>query len=321
MTVACILTASVAWQWQWQRTLPLERVVIADSAQPMSTLLYVALEKGYFREQGLQITLQNNVSGKAALASVIDGQADIATAANTPLVTAILAGKHVYVVASMHNTDKNVSIVARKNSDITDSTSLRGKRIAFTPATDSAFFLNAYLITHQMSASDVSMVALEPPKLIDALVNGSVDAVSTWTSNRLMLQKMLLNQVVILNSPGLYTDHWNLVTKQEFARFRPATICQLLRAIIKAEAYVKQNPGDAVRIAAAHLKLDPVVLTALWPDLNFQVGLDQVLLISLESQAKIISRDHPTFPANGILDSIYIDAMQAIDPARMTVIH
>ncbi len=66
-----------------------------------SGLVVVAAANGYFRHAGLEVTLQPHASGKAALEAVFVGKADLATAADTPLVFAIVSGRPLLIVATM----------------------------------------------------------------------------------------------------------------------------------------------------------------------------------------------------------------------------
>ena len=320
IVVAFVIIGLVGWRWQYSKA-PVERVVIADSVQPMSALLYVAIEKGFFESEGLFVSLDVNPSGKASLAKMLDGKADFAMTADVPLVYAAIAGKPVSVISSIHNTDKDVSIVVRKDRGISKPPDLRGKTIAMTPGSSSAFFLETFLIVNQIPIKDVNIVNLEPPQLVEELIKGSVDAVSTWTINRIKLQKTLGEKVFAIREPGLYIEHWNIVAKQDFIKGRPETIRKLLRAFIKAETFTLQHPDDAIAITAPYLKMEPTTLKALWSDLNFQVGLDQTLLISLENQAKFILRNKPAPPATKFLDYVFPDGLQAVSPDKMTIVH
>ncbi len=70
-----------------------EPVIVAVSQQPLSAPVYIAYEEGYFRDEGLAVTLQPFWAGKDAFQSVLDGKAQIATVAETPIAFARLAGK------------------------------------------------------------------------------------------------------------------------------------------------------------------------------------------------------------------------------------
>jgi NitT/TauT family transport system substrate-binding protein len=69
-----------------------EKITIAILTTIHPTLVKIADAKGFFREEGLDVTLQPHSSGKSALQSLLDNKADFATAADTPIMFAMMNG-------------------------------------------------------------------------------------------------------------------------------------------------------------------------------------------------------------------------------------
>src|SRR5664279_5790033 len=65
---------------------PPEKITIAYSTASNAILMYIAFAKGFLAEEGLDATPQPHAFGKLALNAVLAGKADLATAADTPLV-------------------------------------------------------------------------------------------------------------------------------------------------------------------------------------------------------------------------------------------
>ena len=74
---------------------PVEKVTIAYSATTDSVLAQVAQTRGYYREEGLEVTPHMHPYGKPALREVLEGKADFATVAETPVMFAILNGEKI----------------------------------------------------------------------------------------------------------------------------------------------------------------------------------------------------------------------------------
>ncbi|MBF0539702.1 MAG: ABC transporter substrate-binding protein, partial [Nitrospirae bacterium] len=70
-----------------------KKVVIAYVNNLHSALVLVAVKKGYFKDQGLDVVLLPQYLGKTALEIVLAGNADIATVTETPIMFNILKGK------------------------------------------------------------------------------------------------------------------------------------------------------------------------------------------------------------------------------------
>ncbi|MDI6742231.1 MAG: ABC transporter substrate-binding protein, partial [Smithella sp.] len=129
---------------QHQKTSPPEKITIAYSINVNPALVYIAFAKNYFKEEGLDATAQPHPFGKPALQSVIEGKADIATVADTPIVFAVMDGKQITTLAVIQTSNKNEAIVARKDRGIAQPDDLKGKIIGVTPGTTAHFFADSF---------------------------------------------------------------------------------------------------------------------------------------------------------------------------------
>jgi ABC-type nitrate/sulfonate/bicarbonate transport system substrate-binding protein len=71
---------------------PSEKITFAYTILPDAALVQVAQLRGYYKEEGLDVTPQVHQIGKDALEAVMEGKADFATVAETPVVFKILKG-------------------------------------------------------------------------------------------------------------------------------------------------------------------------------------------------------------------------------------
>jgi ABC-type nitrate/sulfonate/bicarbonate transport system substrate-binding protein len=301
---------------------PPEKITIAYSTAFNATLVHIAFAQGFFAEEGLDATPQPHAFGKPALQALIDGNADIATAGDTPIVFAIMNGKGITILATIQTSNKNEGIVARQDRGITKPSDLKGKYIGVTPGTTGDFFADSFLLSQNIERNQVTIVDLKPEEMYAALSTGRVDAVSTWNPTLTQLLKKLGNKACIFYGETLYTETFNVVAKHNFIRDNPETIKKVLRALIKAEAFVQQNPEKTRRISADFIKTDKAILDETWDYFNFRVTLDQSLLIELENQSRwviknkwTLRRDMPNY-----LDYIYIDGLMAIRPDAVRII-
>ena len=77
-----------------------EKITIAYGTPPSTALADVAQVAGYFHQQGLEATPHFHPSGMAALNEVLEGKADIATVAETPVMFAVMKGRMIFITAS-----------------------------------------------------------------------------------------------------------------------------------------------------------------------------------------------------------------------------
>jgi len=321
IVVMTVATATGCVQEQ-KYTGPVEKVTIAEAGQPIGALLYIAFENGYFTNEGLDITLKPHTSGRDSLNSVLEGKADLATTAETPIVHTLLAGETCYTIATIGTSETNMAVVARKDKGILIPSDLKGKKVGTTSRTNAAFFLDTILILNGISPDDVEIVDLQPEETFDALVGGKVDAVSVWNPHLIRLQKELGDKVVSFYGDGIYIWTWSIVAREDFIAEKPETILKIVRALVKAEEFTRENPDEAQNIIANYLKIDRASLSELWGIFNFKTVLDQFLLVAFEDQARWAIKNNLTEATEvpNYLDYIYYDALEEVDPEAVTII-
>ena len=322
LLAAVILTGSACRQEPPPPTGPPEKITIAHPTTFNGALIPVALVKGYFTEEGLDATLQLHAFGKQALNALIEEKADLATAADTPIMFAVMNGKKITIPAVIQTSDKNTAIVARRDRGIKKPGDLKGKTIGVTLGTTSDFFTDVFLTLHGIDKKQVAIIDLKPDEMAAALDTGRVDAVSTWNPNLAQLIKMLSSSAQVFYAETLYTEVFCLTAGQDYVRRHPETIKKILRALIKAETFVKERPEESRRLVAEFIKADKAMLDEIWNIYHFRVTLDQAFLVDLEDQTRwavkqglTARRDMPNY-----LDFIYTEGLRAVQPDAVRII-
>ena len=295
---------------------PPQKITVAYTNQPQSTLVHVAVAKGYFPEEGLAVQSLLHTYGKAALQSVIENKADFATVAETPVMFSVLKGEKIFVIANIEASNMNNAVVARKDAGISDASDLRGKRIAFTPGSTSDFFLDSLLTANGLTRKEIQPVALKPEEMQDAIMTKKVDAVCTWNYPLTQISRKLGSNGITFYDREIYTETFNIAARQEFVQKNPETIKRFLRALIKAEDFVAKNPDEAQAIMSADTKIDKSLIQEVWSSFGYHVILDQTLQITLEDETRwamknkltdlTIIPDYPKF--------IHLDSLGAVKP-------
>ena len=300
---------------------PSVKVTFACTSQPQSILVHVARAKGYFLEEGLDVQAQMHTFGKAALQSLLEGKADFATVAETPVMLAVLRGERFFVIANIESSNRNNAIVARRDAGIHGPRDLKGKRIGFTPGTTSDFFLDSLLMAQGLTRKGIQPVPLKPEDMQDAILRRQVDAVSTWNYPLTLIQHALGTNGFIHYDPEIYTETFNVAASAGIVDGRPEVAHSLLRALIKAEAFVAARPAEAQAIVATASGTDPALVAAVWDAFNYRVRFDQTLLITLEDETRWAMRngltDQTTMP--DFRKHIHLETLRAVRPEAVWV--
>lgn len=306
-----------------QATLP-ENLRIALALTPDAALLHIAAAKGYFVEEGLAVTLMPVSHGKVALALLAESKADLASAADVPFVISVLKGEHLGIAAAVVSVPNEMAIVARRDRGIAAPHDLLGKRVGVTFGTNGEYFLWAFLIRHKLAPDSVTLVDIAPDKMVQELTAGTVDAVSTWEPVRSKAHAALHDIAQSFSGPDAYSATQAVIGRSEFLKARSGAIEKLMRALLKAEAFNRSEPQQALGIVADQLKLDAKALLASgWKDFQLKVDLRQSQLVTLEDEARwAMARGYADKgPVPNFLPHLHLDALLAVQPDRVTVVH
>ena len=300
---------------------PHQNILFAYTYQPQSTLAHVAMTKRYFEEEGLRVQPLMYGFGKEALQAVLDNKADFATVAETPVMFSGLNGDKIVVIANIETSTTNNAIAARKGAGINSPGDLIGKRVGFTPGTTSDFFLDSFLTANGLTRQNIQPVALKPDEMLGAMTAHNVDAVSTWNYPLTLIAQKLGSEGIIFYDRQIYTETFNIATKQDFIKSNPETVKNFLRALLKAETFVATNPDEAQAIMAVATKNDKRLIHSLWNAFNYRVVLDQKLLLTLEDEARWAIKnkltDKTVMP--DYAGYIHTDSLRAVKPDAVSI--
>lgn len=300
----------------------IKKITLAVTPWPASAPIYVAHEKGYFKDEALDLTLQTYLSGHLGIDAVLSGKADLATAGETPIVRAAVEDRPLAVIATICEIDRAILIIGRKDKGISAPQDLKGKRIGVVAGTTSDFFLHIYLTTSYIDPKEIRIVNLSTDKVAGALLIGEVDAVSTWSPHTIVLRDKLGSNGIVLHDPNIYTMTWDIAATKDFVKKNPEGIKRFLRAILRAHRFITEQPDETRAICSIHIGADNPLFEREWTDYRFTVKLDQSLLLNMEDQARWMSnregggdRRPPNF-----MDFIDTEGLKAVSPEAVWII-
>lgn len=232
---------------------------LADSAQTQPLRLghshwvgygpfFVAEEKGYFDEEGVDVELVTLDNPKVRFSALVAGKIDaLATTIDTmPLyLKPDVTMEYLFCLDDSTGGD---GIVA--NEEIGSVEDLKGKKVAFNEGTTSDFFLNYVLRQNGLAVEDLNGVNMTQSDAGSAFMTKRVDAAVTWEPWLTRAKQSEHGHVLIDSSatPGIITDC--VMAKTETANERLDEFKAMYRAWNRAIAFVKDNPKEANVIMA-----------------------------------------------------------------------
>lgn len=286
LVLIIIVTLCMLLCWPRKPEVEIEKVTVAAQKSVYNGLIYVAFAKDYWKQEGVDVTLKEFAVGRLCLEAVLGGNADLSTVSDFPIALAGLSKQKLFIVTTVAWGDGDIKIVARKDHGISSQADLKGKKVATFLGTAPEFYLRRFLEKYGIDSAEVQIVNLKPEDMVNALTRGDIDASVIWEPFGYHAEKQLKENATIFVEKGMYSVAHNLVVTQEFAERNPKTLDAVLRALFRAEKFIKDNPSEAIQIISKSTDLQPEVLKGIWDNYRLQLTLEDSLLAQLDAIAK-----------------------------------
>ncbi len=210
--------------------------------------LYIAQEKGFFKDEGLDVELIVMEDPKVRFPALAAGQLDVAVTTVDTMLNYLSDQQSYRYLFALDDSKGGDGIIA--NKDIQTVADLKGKSVAYAEGSVSQFYLGVLLKQAGLTFDDVQTQNMTAGDAGAAFVAGRVDAAVTWEP-WLTRGKQAPDGHLLVDSsttPGLITD-MAMTTPQTLEK-RKKDLEALYRAWIKAVDFQKANPEEADQIMA-----------------------------------------------------------------------
>ncbi len=266
----------------WQQ--PKYPLLIAVSKTPLSTPFYVAKAIGAFDKTCVSVKFDEVVGGQRAFAKVMNGDVDFGTSSDSVIAFQSLANKAFVTHAMFVQSDNDVKLISRASAKINSTMDLKGKEIGVTHGTASEYFLSTLLALEGLSTEDVELYHYKPEQLVNGFINKEIDAFLPWEPFGFQSTQLLNGQIKIHKTKGLNTLSFNLISVTADNLLVEKAKC-VIEGLSLAMDYIASHPKESKQIVMDELKLTAEFIDWVWSDYIFKLGLNQSLMLSVESQA------------------------------------
>ena len=246
---------------------------VADTRCTSWAPFYVALDKGFFKEQGIEIKDIPVQTGDEAMKALLANSSDVAISGIIPYAFAALSNQDIKIVSqAVYNHDNQ--IIARKDAGILKPQDLKGKKIGYAKTTASDIGIKQFLANWGIDEWDVTLINLKPLAMPAALASGQIDAYSCWEPHILNGQKLLGNNAIVFDDEkSTYTWHSVIVANQAYINQNKAELKKFLLAFSEAENFIKSNPDESIAITSKYINIPEDLLKQIWSKYEFYIGL------------------------------------------------
>lgn len=226
---------------------------------PVSSSLpyFVALEKGYFKEQNIEPEMVRLIGGPPNVAAMIGNQIDAAAVLVT--IEGMNAnikkpGVAMYIsVNSQNRTYQMEQFVVRKGLTVSSLADLKGKKIMSAPGPANVTMAKAALAAAGLKEGDYQLDQLDMGQHVNAMTAGTFDAGYTLEPNASTMRKMGVASTLeagviakyVLGDPEANAFVGGCALTSDFIKARPDVAKRFTAAWGKAVNLINTNPQEA----------------------------------------------------------------------------
>ncbi|MCG8315613.1 MAG: ABC transporter substrate-binding protein, partial [Pseudomonadales bacterium] len=210
---------------------------------------YTALEKGYYKTEGLDVAIKNRVTPDGNLLNVFEelssGRADFIIA-GPDLIIAIDQGLPAKIIATISQSSPYAFIT--RSGEFNSPAEFSGKRINITEPYWGPVELHAIVTLNGGSVENITKLS-QPPSL-QLLVDNKVDVISTYIeSATYQMQEMGVKFDIFRSSDyGIHLYGDTLLASDKLIENKPDLVAAFHRASMKGWRYAHENPEEIAQL-------------------------------------------------------------------------
>jgi len=279
--------------------LAAEKIKVGYNIWVGSSGVFVAQEKGFFKQAGLDVEFVPFKSPGDTLPALVGGHIDIAlTTADNVVLLNSKSGSNLKIIFATDTSNGADGVIAKKQfSSLAD---LKGKTVAVTQGEVNELLLLKGLEKANMKLSDLKTINMDPDGAGAAFAAGKVDAAVTWEP--WISQAVAGGGKVVFSSaqaPNLILD---VVTVSPAGiKAKSKAIATFLGAVEKGTAQIKSNPDEAIPLAAKWLEVAAPEVKAMLGGVKLYGMADNAQLVKDGVAAKTLDNISAFYSAHKVI--------------------
>ena len=323
IVIVAVIGGFFIWQNSNKQPKELEHVTVGIQTSPAMALVMVAKDKGFFEKQGLNVELKEFTAGKFALEAFLGGSLDFSISGDVPVTLSTMNGNKFVVPAQVVGRTKNeVRVVARAEAGLDTADKYfkaKKRKLATSFGGGPEFFTFEFLNKLGIAKDQIEILSQTPKDMPAALISGSVDAIAIFDPFAFIAEKQLGDKAITFTDESVYSELY-VIEAKESAKQDPATLEKLLKGLVEAEKFTKDNPEEAKAVVMQYTKLDKETVDGIWDSFDFRIALTSQLLeyLNREAQwAKDTGKVKPETATPNFRDIIFDAPLKKVAPSAV----
>ncbi len=228
--------------------------------------MYLGMEKGFFKEEGLELEPQMAQSGNELITGLVGGDSQFAFLGYVPVIVGKSRNLPVKVVVNADNGADTVEdewqvIMSKKGSPVREPDDLAGRTVAVNALKGVAEVgLKAALEAEDVDPSSVKLLEVPFPEMPAALDAGRVDAI--WAPEPFLTSVLDAGGQEVLApyiSLGEFFPNGNYASTDQYIEGNADVVERFARAMNKSTQYAAEHPDEARATIPTFTQIPPEV--------------------------------------------------------------
>jgi signal transduction histidine kinase/ABC-type nitrate/sulfonate/bicarbonate transport system substrate-binding protein len=207
---------------------------------------YVAKEKGFYKEVGIDVDIRKYDASINVLNEVLEKRADFGTNSSS-LIVDKANGKDIVLLGSIFQSSP-LMLLTLKNSMIKNLQDIKNKKLMITDEQKDFVSLQSMLISENISLKDLNTIKHSFD--VDDLINKNTDLMLAYTTNEPYVLKEKGYESKIFHPKDYGFDFYEeiIFTTKEFAQNNPDLVKDFYNASIKGWEYAFENIEEVAKL-------------------------------------------------------------------------
>ncbi len=217
--------------------------------------LYVALQKGYYTAEGLDVQLSEGNGAQNVLKALASGNEKFGYGPAVAAARAVSQGLPVKVVA-LYQTSAPMAVIAFPDTPLKGPKDIEGKRLAISVGETFGDMIRPFTRINNIDLGKVQLIQMDASARTSQFLTRKVDIMSVYLSNELpQIEKRagVKFNVIKVTDFGLNVLGASMYVSNAFAEQKPDTVKRLLRATAKGYRDAMADPKEAAKMMASHM--------------------------------------------------------------------
>jgi len=245
----------------------------------------IATDQGWFKEEfakdGITFEPRLFVSGPPIIEAFAGGRIDFGLTGDQPALLARANNIDIKAVGVPISGGKGLSLLVPPDSTAKNISDLKGKKIGVTVGSVAHHFLFILLKNAGLKPADIQLVNLSPPDIKLALEQRNIDAGIPWDPWLSILEEEHSARSLV-TAEGIKDNANVILVSGQFAKDYPDVVERILKIFLRAEAFIKEHPQEAITIISKATGYPPNVVARYITHQSYDVRLTPTVINSFE---------------------------------------